>query len=104
MLTCNVALTPQAVHNEFRGRAGQHAYETHMAASQPSIPSSLKFKWAATEQVESAINHQSRRRCASVAAKLPCLLASCAPLHALHDAISWTEVGCGEWSMHEEAS
>ncbi len=45
----------QMVHNEFRGRGGQHAYNTIMLHTQPSIPSSLKFKWAAPEMVEGAL-------------------------------------------------
>ncbi len=43
------------VQNEFRGRGGQHAYNTIMLHTQPSIPSSLKFKWAAPEMVEGAL-------------------------------------------------
>ena len=45
----------QMVQNEFRGRGGQHAYNTIMLHTQPSIPSSLKFKWAAPEMVEGAL-------------------------------------------------
>ena len=45
----------QNVQNEFRGRGGQHAYNTIMLHTQPSIPSSLKFKWAAPEMVEGAL-------------------------------------------------
>ena len=48
-------MLPQMVHNEFRGRGGQHALNTIMAASQPSVhANSLKFKWAAPELVEGA--------------------------------------------------
>ena len=43
------------MQNEFRGRGGQHAYNTIMLHTQPSIPSSLKFKWAAPEMVEGAL-------------------------------------------------
>ena len=45
----------QMVQSEFRGRGGQHAYNTIMLHTQPSIPSSLKFKWAAPEMVEGAL-------------------------------------------------
>ena len=45
----------QNVQNKFRGRGGQHAYNTIMLHTQPSIPSSLKFKWAAPEMVEGAL-------------------------------------------------
>ena len=48
-------LCAQNVQNEFRGRGGQHAYNTIMLHTQPSIPSSLKFKWAAPEMVEGAL-------------------------------------------------
>lgn len=50
---CSAAL--QMVQSEFRGRGGQHAYHTIMLHTQPSIPSSLKFKWAAPEMVEGAL-------------------------------------------------
>lgn len=45
----------QNVQAEFRGRGGQHAYNTIMLHTQPSIPASLKFKWAAPEMVEGAL-------------------------------------------------
>lgn len=48
----------QNVHNEFRGRGGQHALNTIMQhAQQPgSIPhTKLKYKWAAPEMVEGAL-------------------------------------------------
>ena len=48
-------MLPQNVHNEFRGRGGQHALNTIMAASQPSVPATqLKYKWATPELVEGA--------------------------------------------------
>ena len=54
-VTLRLFLAAQMVQNEFRGRGGQHAYNTIMLHTQPSIPSSLKFKWAAPEMVEGAL-------------------------------------------------
>ncbi|CAL5221935.1 g4209 [Coccomyxa viridis] len=55
ILTNLLARAQEMVQNEFRGRGGQHAYNTIMLHTQPSIPSSLKFKWAAPEMVEGAL-------------------------------------------------
>lgn len=45
----------QSVQEQFRGRGGAHAYNTIMLHSAPTIPSKLKFKWAAPELVEGAL-------------------------------------------------
>ena len=55
----------QNVQHEFRGRGGQHAYNTIMLHTQPGIPSSLKFKWAAPEMVEGALYDDKGGVCTS---------------------------------------
>ena len=54
MLTC-AGMCAQNVQEQFRGRGGAHAYNTIMLHSAPTIPSKLKFKWAAPELVEGAL-------------------------------------------------
>lgn len=54
VLTC-AGMCAQNVQEQFRGRGGMHAYNTIMLHSAPSIPSKLKFKWAAPELVEGAL-------------------------------------------------
>ncbi len=54
MVTC-AGMCAQNVQEQFRGRGGAHAYNTIMLHSAPTIPSKLKFKWAAPELVEGAL-------------------------------------------------
>ena len=70
-------LCAQNVQNEFRGRGGQHAYNTIMLHTQPSIPSSLKFKWAAPEMVEGALLDDDGGEIAMPSMPLPLLGALC---------------------------
>ena len=57
LLTCAI-MCAQSVQEQFRGRGGAHAYNTIMLHSAPTIPSKLKFKWAAPELVEGALVDQ----------------------------------------------
>ncbi|CAL8465533.1 g5069 [Coccomyxa elongata] len=55
VLTNLLSRSHENVQEQFRGRGGMHAYNTIMLHSAPSIPSKLKFKWAAPELVEGAL-------------------------------------------------
>ncbi|KAK9903334.1 hypothetical protein WJX75_003130 [Coccomyxa subellipsoidea] len=58
VLTNLLARSHESVQEQFRGRGGAHAYNTIMLHSAPTIPSKLKFKWAAPELVEGALVDQ----------------------------------------------
>ncbi|BDA49938.1 probable potassium channel AKT2 [Coccomyxa sp. Obi] len=55
VLTNLLTRSHENVQEQFRGRGGAHAYNTIMLHSAPTIPSKLKFKWAAPELVEGAL-------------------------------------------------